>query len=116
MEYLKFRIEKGVARYPKAPLEEEFAEWLHRLGRERWGNPLAERTVETHIENLRRDVAQMGLYAYLTSIIGKGGRGVTQRYYKEFLCEHFAHIILPLLQDEMRSERVREQAKTEKLK
>jgi len=109
MEYLKFRIEKGVARYPKAPLEDEFAEWLRRLGRERWGNPLAERTVETHIENLRRDVAQMGLYAYLTSIIGKGGRGVTQRYYKEFLCEHFAHIILPLLQDEMRSERVREQ-------
>jgi len=115
MEYLKFRIEKGVARYPKAPLEEEFKEWLRRLGRERWGNPLAEKTIETHIENLRRDIAQIGLYAYLTSFIGKGGRGTTQRYYKEFLCEHFAHIILPLLQDEMRSERAREQ-KPKKLK
>jgi len=109
MEYLKFRIREGVARYPKAPLEEEFAGWLRRLGRERWGNPLAERTIETHIENLRRDIAQIGLYAYLTSFVGKGGRGTTQRYYKEFLCEHFAHIILPLLQDEVRSERAREQ-------
>ena len=107
MEYLKFRIEKGVARYPKAPLEEEFAEWLRRLGRERWGNPLAERTIETHIENLRRDIAQMSLYAYLTSIIGKGSRGVTQRYYKEFLAERFSHIILPLLQDYAKQERER---------
>ena len=113
MEYLKFRIEKGVARYPKAPLEEEFAEWLKRMGRERWGKPLAERTIETHIENLRRDIAQMSLYAYLTSIIGKGSRGVTQRYYKEFLCERFSHIILPLLQDEVRG---RGETKTETLK
>jgi len=104
MEYLKFRIREGVAKYPKAPLEEGFAEWLKRMGRERWGKPLAERTIETHIENLRRDIAQMSLYAYLTSIIGRGDRGVTQRYYKEFLCEHFSHIILPLLQDEVRSE------------
>ena len=107
MEYLKFRIREGVAKYPKAPLEEEFAEWLKRMGRERWGNPLAERTIETHIENLRRDIAQMSLYAYLTSIIGKGSRGVTQRYYKEFLCEHFSHIILPLLQDYAKQEGVR---------
>ena len=105
MEYLKFRIREGVARYPEAPLEEEFAGWLRRFGCERWGNPLAKKTIETHIENLRRDIAQIGLYAYLTSIIGKGGRGTTQRYYKEFLCEHFAHIILPLLQDEMRGEK-----------
>ena len=97
-EYLKFRIKEGLAKYPKAPLEDEFAEWLRRLGRERWGKPLADRTVETHIENLRRDIAQIGLYAYLTTTM-KGGRGTTQRYYKEFLAEHLAHIILPLLQE-----------------
>ena len=113
MEYLKFRIREGVAKYPKAPLEEEFAEWLKRMGRERWGKPLAERTIETHIENLRRDIAQMSLYAYLTSIIGKGSRGVTQRYYKEFLAERFSHIILPLLQDKIRSERASKNRKTQ---
>ena len=99
MEYLKFRIREGLAKYPKAPLEDEFAEWLRRLGRERWGKPLADKTVKTHTENLRRDIAQMGLYAYLTSVIRKSDRRTTQRYYKEFLAEYFAHIILPLLQE-----------------
>jgi len=99
VEHLKIRIKEGLKKYPAAPLEEEFKRWLQRFGCEQWGRPLAERTIEGHIGNLRRDIAQMGLYAYLTSYVEKGGRRVTQRYYKEFLCEYFAHVLLPLLQE-----------------
>ena len=87
----------------KAPLEEEFIDWLlHR-------KLLTHRTIKKHIATLRRSLASRDLRTYLLATLTDSRERMTQRYYKEFLCEHFAHIILPLLQDEMRSERAREQ-------
>ena len=82
------------------PLEEEFIDWLlHR-------KLLTHRTIKKHIATLRRSLASRDLRTYLLATLTDSRERMTQRYYKEFLCEHFAHIILPLLQDEMRGERV----------
>ena len=81
------------------PLEEEFIDWLlHR-------KLLTHRTIKKHIATLRRSLESRDLRAYLLATLIDSRERMTQRYYKEFLCEHFAHIILPLLQDEVRSER-----------
>ena len=87
----------------KVPLEEEFMDWL------RHRKLLTHRTIEKHIATLRRSLATRDLRAYLLATLTDSRERMTQHYYKEFLCEHFAHIILPLLQDEVRSERAREQ-------
>jgi len=70
---------------------------------------LTHRTIKKHIATLRRSLASRDLRTYLLTTLTDSRERMTQRYYKEFLCEHFTHIILPLLQDEMRSERAREQ-------
>jgi len=99
MEYLKVRI-TGRRKYPKAPLEEEFAAWLRKLLPMKYKRELSETTIEGHIYTLRSCIARKGITTFLTSFESERNRRVTQRYYKEFLCEHFSHIILPLLRDE----------------
>ena len=90
----------------KVPLEEEFIDWLlHR-------KLLTHRTIKKHIATLHRSLASRDLRTYLLATLTDSRERMTQRYYKEFLCEHFAHIILPLLQDEMRSERASKNRKT----
>ena len=82
----------------KAPLEEEFMDWLfHR-------KLLTHKTIKRHIATLRRSLESRDLRAYLLATLTDSRERMTQRYYKEFLAEHFTHIILPPLQDEMRSE------------
>ena len=77
----------------RAPLEEEFMDWLlHR-------KLLTHRTIRKHIATLRRSLASRDLRAYLLATLTDSRERMTQRYYKEFLAEHFAHIILPLLQE-----------------
>ena len=83
----------------KAPLEEEFIDWLYHK------KLLSYRTIRRHIATLRHSLESRDLRAYLLATLTDSRERMTQRYYKEFLCEHFSHIILPLLQDEMRSER-----------
>jgi len=100
LQYVEFRIRKGVTRYPKAPLEEEFAAWLRKRISQRYKQEPAEKTIENHINTLRSCIARRGIIGYLTSFESERIRRTTQRYYKEFLCEHFIHILLPLLQGE----------------
>jgi len=64
-------------------------------------------TIERHIQNLRSAIARRGISAYLTSPHDE--QMVTQSYYKEFLCEHFSHIILSLLRDEEREKEKRKE-------
>ena len=108
MEYLKVRI-TGRRKYPKAPLEEEFAAWLRKLLPMKYKRELSETTIEGHIYTLRSCIARKGITTFLTSFESERNRRVTQRYYKEFLCEHFSHIILPLLQDEEREREIRKE-------
>ena len=80
----------------KAPLEEEFEEWLRRR------KLLSQSTVQNYLVRLRRLIADYGLQGILFAVILDKRNRLTQRYYKEFLAEHFSHIILPLLQGEER--------------
>jgi len=98
-EYLKVRIRNKARKYPKAPLEDEFKEWLRKRIPLKYKHELSETTIKNHINTLRSCIARKGITTYLTSFESERGRRATQRYYKEFLCEHFAHIILPLLQE-----------------
>jgi len=83
----------------EVPLEEEFMDWLfHR-------KLLTHKTIKKHIATLRRSLESRDLRAYLLATLIDSRERMTQRYYKEFLCEHFSHVIIPLLQDEVRSER-----------
>jgi len=92
----------------KAPLEGEFIDWLYHK------KLLTHRTIRRHIATLRRSLASRDLRTYLLATLTNSRERTTQRYYKEFLAEHFTHIILPLLQDEMRSERAEGQDKNRK--
>ena len=105
MEYLKARIVGKRPKYPPAPLEDEFAAWLRKHLALKYGQEASEITIERHLQVLRSDIARKGIIGYLTSFESERNRRATQRYYKEFLCEYFSHIILPLLRDE--SERKR---------
>ena len=98
-EYLKVRIREQLRKYPKAPLEEEFAEWLRKRIPLKYKRELSETTIKNHINTLRSCIARKGIATYLTSFESERSKRVTQRYYKEFLCEHFAHILLPLLRE-----------------
>jgi len=84
----------------EVPLEGEFMDWLYHK------KLLTHRTIRRHIATLRHSFASRDLRAYFLATLTDSRERITQRYYKEFLAEHFSHIILPLLQDEMRSERV----------
>jgi len=99
MEYLKVRIVGKRPKYPPAPLEDEFAAWLRKHLALKYHKEPSEMTIEGHLQTLRSAIARKGINAYLTS---PHEQMVTQSYYKEFLCEHFSHIILPLLRDEER--------------
>ena len=77
----------------KVPLEEEFIDWLFHK------KLLTHRTIRRHIATLRRSLASRDLRTYLLATLTDSRERITQRYYKEFLCEHFIHTILPLLQD-----------------
>jgi len=110
MEYLKVRI-TGRRKYPKVPLEDEFKEWLRKRAPLKYKRELSETTIEGHIYTLRSCIAHKGIIGYLTSFESERNRRVTQRYYKEFLCEHFSHIILSLLQDEEREKEIRKKEK-----
>ena len=92
----------------EVPLEEEFIDWLYHK------KLLSYRTIRRHIATLRRSLASRDLRTYLLATLTNSRERTTQRYYKEFLAEHFSHIILPLLQDEMRSERAEGQDKNRK--
>ena len=99
---------KGLMSAGEVPLEEEFMDWLfHR-------KLLTHKTIKKHIATLRRSLESRDLRAYLLATLPDSRERITQRYYKEFLAEHFSHIILPLLQDEMRSERAGGQDKKRK--
>jgi len=78
----------------KAPLESAFEEWLRRR------KLLSQSTVQNHLVRLRRLIADYGLQGTLFTVILDKRNRLTQRYYKEFLAEHFSHIILSLLHDE----------------
>ena len=78
----------------KAPLEEEFIDWLYHK------KLLTHRTIRRHIATLRRSLASRDLRTYLLATLTNSRERITQRYYKEFLAEHFTHIIIPLLQSE----------------
>lgn len=75
----------------KVPLEDEFAAWLLRK------KLLSQRTVQRHLSALRRVLSQRDLKDFLFVTLIDSRERQAQRLYKEFLCEHFAHILLPLL-------------------
>ena len=106
MEYLKVRITGKKSKYPKAPLEDEFAAWLRKHLALKYHKEPSEMTIEGHLQTLRSAIARKGINAYLTS---PHEQMVTQSYYKEFLAEHFSHIILPLLQGEEREREIRKE-------
>jgi len=108
-EYLKVRITGKKPKYPKAPLEDEFAAWLRKHLALKYGQKASEITIERHLQVLRGDIARKGIIGYLTSFESERNKRVTQRYYKEFLCEHFSHIILHLLQDAEREREIRKE-------
>jgi len=99
-EYLKVRIVGEKSKYPKAPLEDEFAAWLRKRIPMKYKQEPAERTIENHILTLRSCIARTGIATFLTTFESDHNRRTTQRYYKEFLCEHFSHIIVSLLRSE----------------
>ena len=80
-------------RNTQVPLEEEFAEWLRRR------KLLSQRTVQRHLSALRRVLSQRDLKDFLFVTLIDSRERQAQRLYKEFLCEHFAHILLPLLRE-----------------
>jgi len=96
-------------KYPPAPLEEEFAGWLRKFLPMKYRKEVSEITIERHLQVLRGDIARKGIIGYLTSFESERNKRVTQRYYKEFLCEYFSHIILHLLQDAEREREIRKE-------
>jgi len=80
-------------RNTQVPLEDEFAEWLRRR------KLLSQSTARNHLARLRRLVADYDLRGVLFAVVPDKNTSLTQRYYKEFLCEYFAHILLPLLRE-----------------
>jgi len=100
LQYIEFRIRKGVTKYPKAPLEEEFAAWLRKRILQRYKQEPAEKTIENHIQTLRSCIARSGIATFLMTFESDRIRRTTQRYYKEFLCEYYMPLLLPLLQGE----------------
>ena len=78
----------------RVPLEEAFEEWLHRR------KLLSHSTVATHITRLRRAIADYGIRRFLMSAVADKSIRQTQLYYKEFLCEYYMPLLLPLLQGE----------------
>ena len=79
-----------------APLEEEFIDYLfHR-------KLLTHKTIKRHIATLRRSLESRDLRTYLLATLTDSRERITQRYFKEFLCEYFAPIIIPLMQSEER--------------
>ena len=77
----------------KVPLEYEFAEWLHRR------KLLSQKAVRSHLAALRRALSKRDLRSFLFISLTDSKERWVQRLYKEFLCEHFAHILIPLLQE-----------------
>ena len=84
---------KRYERNTQVPLEEEFAEWL------RSRKLLTQRTVQRHLSALRRVLSQRDLKDFLFVTLIDSRERQAQRLYKEFLCEYFAHILLPLLRE-----------------
>ena len=82
----------------KVPLEEEFREWLLRR------KLLSRSTVDTHITRLRRAIADYTLRTFLMSAVADKRIRQTQIYYKEFLCEYYIPLLLPLLQSDFGDE------------
>jgi len=78
----------------RVPLEEAFEEWLHRR------KLLSHSTVVIHITRLRRAIADYGIRRFLMSTVADKSIRQTQLYYKEFLCEYYMPLLLPLLQGE----------------
>jgi len=78
----------------RVPLESAFEEWLHRR------KLLSHSTVATHITRLRRAIADYGIRRFLMSAVADKQIRQTQLYYKEFLCEYYMPLLLPLLQGE----------------
>ena len=95
--------------YKTKKFEDEFAEWLRKFLPMKYRKEVSEITIERHLQVLRSDIARKGIIGYLTSFESERNKRATQRYYKEFLCEHFSHIILPLLQDEEREREIRKE-------
>ncbi len=80
-------------RNTQVPLEDEFVEWLHRR------KLLSHSTARNHLARLRRLIADYDLRGIFFAVVPDKNISLTQRYYKEFLCEYFAHILLPLLRE-----------------
>ena len=78
----------------RVPLESAFEEWLHRR------KLLSHSTVAIHITRLRRAIADYGIRRFLISAVADKQIRQTQLYYKEFLCEYYMPLLLPLLQGE----------------
>ena len=78
----------------RVPLEEAFEEWLHRR------KLLSHSTVATHLTRLRRAIADYGIRRFLMTAVADKSIRQTQLYYKEFLCEYYMPLLLPLLQGE----------------
>jgi len=78
----------------RVPLESAFEEWLHRR------KLLSHSTVAIHITRLRRAIADYGIRRFLMSAVADKSIRQTQLYYKEFLCEYYIPLLLPLLQGE----------------
>ena len=76
----------------RVPLEEAFEEWLHRR------KLLSHSTVAIHITRLRRAIADYGIRRFLISAVADKSIRQTQIYYKEFLCEYYLPLLLPLLE------------------
>ena len=84
---------KRYERNTQVPLEDEFAAWLRRR------KLLSQRTVQRHLSALRRVLSQRDLKDFLFVTLIDSRERQAQRLYKEFLCEHFAHFLLPLLRE-----------------
>ena len=87
-------LDASLERNRRVPLEEAFEEWLHRR------KLLSHSTVATHITRLRRAIADYGIRRFLMSAVADKSIRQTQLYYKEFLCEYYIPLLLPLLQGE----------------
>ena len=76
------------------PLESAFEEWLHRR------KLLSHSTVATHLTRLWRAIESYGIRRFLMTAVADKSIRQTQLYYKEFLCEYYMPLLLPLLQGE----------------
>jgi len=87
-------LDASLERNRRVPLESAFEEWLHRR------KLLSHSTVAIHITRLRRAIADYGIRRFLMSAVADKQIRQTQIYYKEFLCEYYMPLLLPLLQGE----------------